>query len=72
MYTIYVLRDRDGKLYKGMTNNFKRRLGEHKNGHTITTSRMKDIEKVYSEELETFEEARKRELYLKSINQLIP
>ena len=49
-----------------MTNNFKRRLEEHKGGHTITTSRMKDIELVYSEEFATFDEARKRELYFKT------
>ena len=66
MYTVYVLRDSDGKLYKGMTNNFNRRLREHISGHTITTSRMRELEKVYSEEYKTFDEARERELYLKS------
>ncbi len=66
MFTTYVLKDRDGKLYKGMTKNLKRRLSEHRSGHTETTSRMKELELVYKEEYGTFTEARKRELYFKS------
>lgn len=66
MYTVYVLRDCDGKLYKGLTNNLSRRIKEHHFGKTITTSRMNDLKLVYKEEYELFEEARKRELYLKS------
>jgi putative endonuclease len=66
MYTVYVLKDDLGKFYKGMTNNLKRRLGEHRAQHTATTSRMKNLEVAYTEEYATFEEARKRELYLKS------
>ena len=66
MYTVYVLKSRKGKLYKGFTNNIERRLKEHINGHTITTSRMKDLEIVYKECYDDFETARKRELYLKS------
>lgn len=66
MYTVYVLRDQNGKFYKGMTNDLKRRIGEHKSGKTITTSRMKGIEVVYFEQFEDFEGARKRELYFKT------
>ena len=66
MYTVYVLKNEGGKLYKGMTNNLERRLKEHHYGHTITTSRMGRLEVVYFEEYLTWEEARKRELYLKS------
>ena len=66
MFTTYVLRDNKGKIYKGVTNNFARRLNEHRSGHTETTSRMVDLKLVYREEYATFEEARKRELYLKS------
>jgi len=58
--------DECGKVYKGMTNNFSRRLAEHISGYTKTTSRMKGLRLVYKEEYVTFEEARKRELYLKS------
>lgn len=66
MYTVYVLRDKDGKLYKGLTNNLERRVKEHNGGHTITTSRMRDFEVVYKEEYKDFEVARKRELYFKT------
>ena len=66
MYTVYVLRDSNGKVYKGMTNNLKRRLQEHRSGRTRTTSRMKEIQIAYTEKFETFIEARKRELYFKS------
>jgi len=66
MYTVYVLKDDSEKLYKGLTNNFKRRLKEHNSGETITTSKMNNLNLVYKEEYDNFEEARKRELYLKS------
>ncbi len=55
-----------GKLYKGLTNNLKRRVREHESGHTITTSKMEKIMLVYIEEYLDFDTARKRELYLKS------
>ena len=66
MFTVYILKDSKGKLYKGMTNSLKRRLNEHSSGHTQTTRNMKQLALVYKEEYATFEEARKRELYLKS------
>jgi len=56
MYFTYVLQDNKGSLYKGMTNNLDRRLSEHKRGKTKTTRK----------QYETFEEARKRELYFKT------
>ncbi len=65
-YTTYILKDDDGNLYKGMTNNMERRLKEHKSGHTKTTSRMKNLELAYFEEFDNFHDARKRELYFKS------
>ena len=66
MYTVYVLKSDDGRLYKGMTNNLYRRLIEHKSGKTRTTKRMKNIKIVYSENFPDFEGARKRELYFKT------
>ncbi len=65
-FTVYVLKDDRGKFYKGFTNNLERRLHEHNTGHTKTTSRMKGIRVVYTEKYDSIEEARKRELYLKS------
>jgi putative endonuclease len=66
MYTVYILKDESGKLYKGLTNNLQRRLKEHRSGHTITTSRMGQLEIVYTEEFQTFAEARAREKYFKT------
>lgn len=66
MYTVYVLRDKNGKLYKGMTSNLRKRLHDHKSGHTVTTSKMSEIKVVYTEEFADFQEARKRELYFKT------
>ena len=66
MYTVYVLKSVDGKLYKGMTNDLKRRLKEHRRGKTVTTRKMKNFVLIYKEEYLIFEDARKRELYFKS------
>ena len=65
-YTVYVLKYKFGKFYKGMTGNLTNRLRDHRSGHTITTSKMTDLEIVYSEEFLDFDKARKRELYFKS------
>lgn len=66
MYTVYVLKDISGRLYKGMTNDLARRLTEHKSGKTKTTRSMKELKVVYTEVLQTLEDAIKRERYLKS------
>ncbi|MEO8637296.1 MAG: GIY-YIG nuclease family protein [Candidatus Taylorbacteria bacterium] len=66
MFTVYVLKDKDGKFYKGYTGNLQRRLNEHRSGHTISTRKMKELSVVYKEEYATFEEARAREVYFKS------
>ncbi|MEK7576442.1 MAG: GIY-YIG nuclease family protein [Patescibacteria group bacterium] len=65
-FTVYVLRDENGKFYKGFTNNLERRLLEHRSGHTRSTRWMQNFKVVYTEKYATFEEARARELYLKS------
>ena len=65
-FIVYVLCDKDWRKYKGVTNNLKRRLAEHRGGHTITTSKMKEIQLVYTEEFDTFEDARQRERYFKT------
>ncbi len=66
IYTVYVLKDSSGKLYKGFTNNLERRVREHRSGHTRSTRMMNGISVVYTEEYATLAEARSRELYLKS------
>jgi putative endonuclease len=66
MFTVYILKDKNNRVYKGVTNNLQRRLKEHRSGHTKTTSTMQELEVIYTEQYESFAEARKRELYLKS------
>ena len=66
MYTVYVLRDENGKIYKGMTSNLARRLAEHLSGKTRTTRGMVSPEIVYTEVLPDRIQARVREKYLKS------
>ncbi|MDP2668346.1 MAG: GIY-YIG nuclease family protein [bacterium] len=66
MFTVYILRDQNGNLYKGATSNLERRLKEHRKGNTKTTRRMEDLNVVYTEIYETFAKARAREVYLKS------
>ena len=65
-YFVYVLRDDEGNLYKGMTCDLQRRFSEHEKGRTQTTSRMHLLEIVYTEKYECRADARKREIYLKT------
>ena len=65
-YTVYVLKDVEGKYYKGFTSDLSRRLAEHRAGKTRTTAQMGKCEVIYTEEHNTLAEVRKRELYLKS------
>jgi putative endonuclease len=67
MYTVYVLQDRSGKIYKGVTNDLARRFREHssKNG-SRTTSMMDNLKIVYQEGFDTFTKARAREVYFKT------
>ena len=66
MFTVYVLQDHKGRLYKEVTNNLTRRLKEHKLGKTKSTKQMSDIKVVYSEKHTDWETARAREVYLKT------
>ncbi len=65
-YFVYVLQDSRGKLYKGLTNNLSRRLSEHKSGQTRSTKYLINPRIVYTEEYDSFEQARSREVYLKT------
>ena len=66
MFTVYILEDEEGKLYKGMSSNFQRRFSEHKRGKTITTRKMNGLKLIYCEKYDNFDEARKREKYFKT------
>ena len=68
MYTVYVLQDKNGKLYKGCTSNLARRFREHtrKAGGRTTSKIMKKLEIIFTEDFNSFKEARSREVYFKS------
>ena len=67
MYFVYVLKSEvDDRLYKGMTNDLKRRLMEHNSGKHKSTKGYRPWKCVYSEEVESKKEARERELYFKT------
>ena len=67
MYFVYVIQsDVDGRFYKGLTKDIENRVKEHNSGKTKSTRPYKPWKLVYLEEYKTREEARKRELFLKS------
>ncbi len=65
IFTTYILRDKSGRLYKGVTNNLVRRLREHESGHTITTSRMQNLEVIYKEYMKLLRKQGKEKNILK-------
>ena len=67
---VYILKDNDGKLYIGNTNDLKRRLHQHDIGHTQTTRNMNKPKVVFSQEYDNLEQARKIERRLKKLRKL--
>lgn len=66
MYTVYVLVNKDNRLYIGLTNNLSRRLREHFNRYNSSTKPYRPFSLLYREEFASRPETRKREKYLKS------
>lgn len=67
MCWMYVLiNSEEDRYYIGSTNNLKKRVQQHKAGHTRTTRILQTLELVYKEKFDTIEEARSREKKLKS------
>ncbi|MEO0572511.1 MAG: GIY-YIG nuclease family protein [Bacteroidota bacterium] len=68
MFYVYVLySSKSDSSYVGMTQNLKRRLGEHNTGKTKSTQRNIPWVIVHQEVFDTRTAARKREKYLKSV-----
>ncbi len=70
MYFVYILKCADETLYVGSTNKLEKRLHEHNNlksGAHYTKIR-RPVVLVYSEELQTYVEVRKREGELKRLS----
>ncbi len=67
MYYVYVVKsEKDGRLYKGLTDNLEKRLKQHNLGQNKSTKGFMPWKMVYYEEFQTREEARIREKYFKS------
>ena len=63
----YVLRsNKDGGIYIGSTRNLKSRIKEHNYGHVRSTKGRRPLILIYSEDFESYTDARKRENFLKS------
>ena len=65
----YMMECSDGSLYTGWTNDLKKRLASHNagKGSKYTASRL-PVKLVYYEELETKQEAMKREYVIKQMS----
>ena len=67
IYYIYVLRSlKDNRRYIGMSKHPDKRLLEHNAGYTKSTTGYRPWILIYKEEFDTLQEARKREVFLKS------
>jgi putative endonuclease len=68
MYWVYVLRNREGILYKGFTSNLAKRIEKHMaiDGFNSYTQKRGPWTLVYYEQHATEREARNHERYLKS------
>ena len=67
MWYTYVLKSkRNGYLYKGSTNNLKRRKLEHDSGNVESTKSKRPWELIYYEACLSEEKAVKREKYFKT------
>ncbi|MDP4009208.1 MAG: GIY-YIG nuclease family protein [bacterium] len=67
MYVVYLLKSSVvKKSYVGVTNDIGRRIAEHNSGKHFYTERHMPWKIVYTEEFPSFDEARKREKYLKT------
>ena len=67
MYYVYILQSTlNHKLYKGITEDLRKRLLEHNEGKVKSTKSGKPWELIYYEALANKTNARREELFLKS------
>lgn len=66
-YTVYAIRSKiDDRIYVGFTQDVQKRLLEHNRGETKSTKGYRPWVLVYTEEVDSREEARNLEKYYKS------
>lgn len=66
MYYTYVLHCSDEKLYVGYSVNLKKRIAQHKNGEVFSTKSKLPVELIFYEAFADQEDAKRREMYLKT------
>jgi putative endonuclease len=68
MFIVYILKSqiRDNWSYVGYTGNKRVRMGQHRRGEVIATKGFRPLILVHLEEYKTEDEARKREMFLKT------
>ncbi|MDD3875857.1 MAG: GIY-YIG nuclease family protein [Bacteroidales bacterium] len=67
MYKVYaILSSVDKRIYVGLTKNIEKRVKEHNQGTTKSTKGYRPWTLFYTEDFNTLQDARKREIYLKS------
>ncbi|WP_026452575.1 GIY-YIG nuclease family protein [Aequorivita capsosiphonis] len=67
MYYVYILNSqKDGRLYKGLTDNLEKRVHQHNLGQNKSTKGFLPWSLAYYEEFQTRIETRAREKYFKS------
>ncbi|MDI6734008.1 MAG: GIY-YIG nuclease family protein [Patescibacteria group bacterium] len=67
MFYVYILKSlKNGKLYTGYTNDLRKRFKEHNDGKSTYTKGRGPFKLIYYEACIDQDDARSRELYLKS------
>ena len=66
MFYVYVLKNKNGKLYKGFSKDLKRRVREHNSGNSTFTSNNGAWKLIYYEAFLNEQDARLEESFLKS------
>ena len=67
MYYVYILKsEKNGKLYKGLANDLRRRVKEHNAGKATFTKNNGPWKLIYYEAFSSEKDARREELFLKS------
>jgi putative endonuclease len=66
IYYVYVIKNRAGKWYTGSTGDLRKRLREHEQGKSTWTKEKGPWEIIYYEACFNEQDARSREIYLKT------
>ena len=66
MFYVYVLQNRNRRWYTGSTNDLRKRFNEHNSGKNYSTKHNGPWKLVYYEACPDEQDARSREIYLKS------